>query len=335
MKLLFLNSRQVSQLMNVRECIEVVTGALKEFSAKKVVQPLRMAMWLPSRTGLLGLMPAASEATSTMAAKIISVFPQNRQRGFESHQGVVILFETESGKPLGIFHAGGITAIRTAAASGLATKLLSRSDASSLALLGSGLQAQTHLAAMLAVRPIKTVRVWSRNLEHAAHFAALQSKQSSVEVIAVSTPQEAVTKSDVICTITASTTPVLSGEWLQPGTHVNAVGACTRNARELDSTAMARARIFTDSRESLLNESGDFLIAKDEKRIDDMHLVGEIGDLLLGQIAGRQSAQDITVFESLGIAAEDLASAAFLYDKAVKTGTGTWLDLEGDSDAAS
>lgn len=328
MKVLILNRSQVHELLPMRECIDLMESALRELAQDGVVLPLRQAVFVPDRSGLLGLMPAISMNRKVMAAKIISVFPQNKQRGLESHQGVVLLFDATDGRMLSIADAGSITAIRTAAVSGLATRLLARPDASRLAILGSGLQARVHLEAMLAARNITEVHVWSRSANNADEFARAESDHLRIPVKAARTAQEAVANADVICTVTSSTTPVLHGEWIAPGAHINAVGACTPNARELDSRAIANARLFVDRRESTLKESGDFLIPKQEGFITDAHILGEIGDLLLNRCAGRTSPTEITLFKSLGIAIEDLASAGFLYDRATATGGGTWLDLE-------
>lgn len=325
---MILTRSQVHRLMPVRDCVEIMAGALSELAQGRTILPLRQVVPLTDRSGLLGLMPVISEDTARMAAKIISVFPQNKQRGLESHQGVVLLFDARQGPLLAITEAGSVTAIRTAAVSGLATQLLARTDASRLAVLGSGLEAQTHLQAMMAVRKIEHVRVWSRTPGNAETFARTESMRHQVRIDAASSVRDAVEKADVICTVTASNSPVLEADWIAPGTHINAVGACTPNARELDSRAVASARLFVDRRESTLKESGDFLFPKQEGLINDDHILGELGDLLTGRLAGRISSNDITLFKSLGIAIEDLAAVSFLYDKASASGEGTWLDME-------
>jgi ornithine cyclodeaminase len=328
MKTLILTRSQVHRLLPVRECIDIMADALRELGQGRMILPLRQVVPLTDRSGLLGLMPAISEDSARMAAKIISVFPQNRQQGLESHQGVVLLFDAKQGHLLAIAEAGSVTAIRTAAVSGLATQLLARSDARQLAILGSGLEAQMHLEAMMAVRKIEHVRVWSRTLSNAETFARIESDRHQICIDVATSARGAVAKADVICTVTASNSPVLEADWIAPGTHINAVGACTPNARELDSRTVASARLFVDRRESTLKESGDFLIPKQEGLINDDHILGELGDLLLGRTTGRTSSKDLTVFKSLGIAIEDLAAANLLYNKATATGDGTWLDLE-------
>jgi len=245
-----------------------------------------------------------------------------------------MLFGVEHGEPLAILDATAITAIRTAAASGAATDALAKSDAGDLALVGSGAQARTHLAAMQAVRKLRRVRVWSRTRANAERFAHEESDRSGVVIEVSETAAEAVRDADIVCTTTAAREPVLLGEWLAPGVHVNAVGACFSTSRELDSEAVRRARFFTDCRESCLNEAGDFLIPRKEGVIEDSHLLGELGDVFLGKVPGRVSHDDVTIFESLGIAIEDLASAHFIQGRAVETGAGTWLEWGGPTAGA-
>jgi ornithine cyclodeaminase len=207
--------------------------------------------------------------------------------------------------------------------SGVATRALAREDAGDLAILGSGVQAVTHLAAMRAVRPLRRVRVWSRDRGNAERFAA--ASPIAVEVMA--TPRAAVAGADLICTTTAARTPILEGAWLTPGAHINAVGACFATARELDTAAVARARLIVDRRESTLAESGDFLLAKADGAIGDDHIAGELGDVLLGSVAGRRAGDELTLFKSLGIAVEDLAAAHHIYTQALATGAGASVPL--------
>lgn len=332
MNVRILNPRDVEALLTMKECIDLMAGALKAQSAGDVVLPLRNMVWLPDRTGLLGLMPGYLGEPKSFGLKVVSVFPGNHDRGLPSHQGVVMLFDVAHGHPLGIFDADAITAIRTAAASGAATRPLAREDAGDLAILGSGTQARTHLEAMRAVRRLRRVRVWSRNPANAAAFAARESQRWGITVEPMATAEDAVRGADLICTTTSSKEPILRGEWIAPGAHVNAAGACFASWRELDTEAVRRARLFTDCRESCENEAGEFLIAKKEGAIDHAHLLGEVGEVLLGHIPGRRSPEEITIYESLGIAVEDLASAHFLLRRAAETDTGTvvdWTSAEG------
>src|SRR6185295_5028770 len=215
--------------------------------------------------------------------KVLTVVPDNYLHGEESHRGLVLLFEEERGGPLAILDASSITAIRTAAASAVATRALARQGAGDLAILGTGTQARTHLEAMRAVRPLRRVRVWSRNPESARRFAEREGVEPAASV------REAVQGADLICTVTAASEPVLAGEWIAPGAHINAVGACTATTRELDAAAVARSRLYTDRRESAMAEAGEFLLARGEGAVTDAHLLGELGDVLEGKIPGRRS----------------------------------------------
>lgn len=326
---LLLSKSQVESLLPMDECIEVVEGALATLAQGSSVQPLRSATWLPDRSGLLGTMPGmAGGEPPTLGIKVVTVFPGNHpapessEPALPSHQGVVLVFDARKGNLIAILDAESVTAIRTAAASAVATRLLAREDASILALLGSGVQATTHLEAMRAVRPVTEVRVWSRTPAHARAFAETASSQHGLPVTAVGSAREAVDAADLVCTVTGSAEPVLEGNWLAPGSHINAVGACTPQARELDTRAVVRSRLYTDRRASLFVEAGDFRMPKADRMITDEHLVGEIGDLILGRISGRESDSEITLFKSLGIAVEDLASAEHVIRKARAAGVG-------------
>jgi len=286
-------------------------------------------MFLPDQSGLLGLMPGYLGDPRSFGLKVVAVMPGNHGTPYDSHQGVVMLFGVEHGEPLAILDASAITAIRTAAASAAATDVLARSDAGDLALLGSGVQARTHLAAMKTVRPLRRVRVWSRNRANAERFASKEAKAAGVPIEVAETAEAAVKGADLVCTTTSSREPVLQGAWLAAGAHVNAVGACFPNAREVDTEAVRRARLYTDCRESCLKEAGDFILPRNEGAIDDGHLVGEVGDVFLGRIPGRRSPNEITLYESLGVAVEDLAAAHAIHRRARETGAGTWLEWGG------
>jgi len=332
MPLLFLNRRDVEDLLPLGECIERMADILAALARGEASQPLRSLFWLPGepRRNLMAWMPSERSGPpgqEALAMKVLTLFPGNHARGLDSHLGFVLLFDGQSGEPLAILDASSVTGIRTAAASALATRLLAREDAADLALLGSGVQAQNHLAALKEVRPVKRVRVWSRDLERGKRFAAAASARHGLPVEAVASAEAAVSGADLICTVTASREPVLRGEWIAPGAHVNAVGACTPTARELDTAAVVRARFFGDRRESVLKEAGDFLLPMNEGSIAEDHLLGDFGDLLLGRIQGRLAPDDVTVFESLGIAVEDLASAQHVYAKALVAGRGVKLEL--------
>ncbi|MGQ0570848.1 MAG: ornithine cyclodeaminase family protein, partial [Armatimonadota bacterium] len=303
--------------------------ALQALAAGEALMPLRSIMWLPERVGALGMMPAYLGEAGVLGLKVISVFPGNHGTEFDAHQGAVMLFDAKNGRPLAVIDATSITAIRTAAVSGVATRLLAREDAGDLALIGSGTQARTHLEAMRLARPLRRVRVWSRHRQHAAAFAEREGRRHGVGIEAVATAQQAVAGADLICTTTSSAEPVLQGEWIAPSAHINAVGSSVPFARELDTAAVVRSRLFVDRRESTINEAGDFLFPKKEGAIGDDHIRGEIGEVLLGRLPGRSSRDEITLFKSLGLAIEDLASAHHIYTKAVEKGLGAQVELGG------
>jgi alanine dehydrogenase len=328
---LLLSGHDVRALLPMNECIGVMEGALRSVTDGSSVLPLRTVMRLDGTPNAFAAMPAVvgKGAGASLGAKIITVFPGNDATPYDSHIGVVLLFDAEHGKLLAIADASSITAIRTAAVSGLATRLLAREDAKELALLGAGVLAMHHLDAVRCVRDIKRVRVWSRSGDRAREFAARARKQGDVEIVVAGAAREAVEGADVICTITGSRTPVLEGAWLTPGAHVNAVGASLPASRELDTAAVVRSRLFVDRRESTLNEAGDFLFPRAEGAITDAHILGELGDLLAGSVRGRVNRDDVTLFKSLGLAVEDVAALRHIHTKALATGAGARVAIGG------
>lgn len=329
MKVLFVNEAGVKKLLPMDVCVGLMRDALATFALGEAVLPLRTLMRLPDGSGLLGVMPGYLGSPRSFGLKVVSVMPGNHGTGYDSHQGVVMLFGLVHGEPLAILDATAITAIRTAAASGAATDALARRDAGDLALIGSGAQARTHLAAMRTVRKLRRVRVWSRSRANAERFAREEGPSAGFTIEVTASAEDAVRGADLICTTTAAKEPVLRGAWLSPGTHVNAVGSCFPAARELDTEAVRRARFYTDCLESCLHEAGDFLIPRAEGAITDAHLLGELGEVLLGRVPGRVSPDDITIYESLGIAIEDLAAAHHIHRCAMESGAGTWLEWGG------
>jgi ornithine cyclodeaminase/alanine dehydrogenase-like protein (mu-crystallin family) len=329
MKTLLVTQAEVPKLLPMNECIEVMASTMAELARGETILPLRSILWLPGRVGALGLMPGALLPEGVLGLKAITLFPGNEGTPIDTHQGAVLLFESERGRLLAVIDATSVTAIRTAAVSGVATRVLAREEAGDLAILGAGVQARTHLEAMRCVRRIRRVRVASRRFESARAFADRESNRQGIAVEAVPTVRDAVLDADLICTTTSSRDPILAGDWIAPGAHVNAVGSSIPAARELDSAAVARARLYADRRESVLNEAGDFLIAKAEGAVAENHIVAEIGEVLIGKAPGRRSSDEITLFKSLGLAVEDVASARHIYEKASRTGLGMSLDFGG------
>jgi ornithine cyclodeaminase len=310
----FIDREEVSRRLTYDLCIPIVRKAMIALSKGETKQLLRSLITL-SEGRILGIMPGALGAHATFGAKLISVFHDNFARGMPSHQGLVILFDPQTGGPVCVVDAGAVTAIRTAAASAVATDALARKDARRLALLGYGEQAGTHARAIGKVRHLESIVVWGRSQERAEAFADRMQTELAVPVIAAASVLEAVAEADVICTVTPSTEPILKGAWVRPGTHVNVVGSGYAGPVEVDNDLVVRSRFIADSREGVLQQGAEFLRAKAAGLIGDDHVVGEIGQVLSGKIEGRRSEEEITVYKSLGHVVQDLASAWVLYSQ--------------------
>jgi len=328
MKVLVLNHGAIEKLLLVSACIDEMEAVLISLARNQAYNPLRMIVSPPAAKGIMALMPAYVEGEpAAFGLKAIGVFHHNRALGKDSHQGVVCLFNGETGEPLAFMNASAITAIRTAAVSGVATRILARADAAQLVIIGSGVQAYSHLAAMSLVRNIKRVRVASRNRDNAEKFAAAMSAQYSFPIEAVNHIEAAVRGADLIVTVTSSQHPVIRREWISDGAHLNAVGSSVPTSREIDAATVAAAKLFVDRRESALNEAGDYILAVKEGVISPSHIQAEIGEVLIGEKPGRRSPSEITLFKSLGLAVEDLASAKYLYRRALELKEGSWVEF--------
>lgn len=328
MKILILTHSDVEQLLPMSECIAVMEEALSSLARGEMHQPLRMVVKPPEAAGVIAMMPAyRSGADPVFGLKAICVFPGNPEKGKDSHQGGVLLFSGDTGEPLAMMNASAITAIRTAAVSAVATRVLARADACDLAIIGAGVQARSHLAALSCVRQLKRARIASRTFDHAQKLVAEEQKHFSFPISAVADVRAAVTDADLVVTATTSREPVLQRYWIAPGAHINAVGTYSPRAREVDTATMLAAKIFVDRRESALNEAGDYLIAADEGAIGPDHIRAELGEVLIGAAPGRTTGDEITLFKSLGLAIEDLAAAAYLYQKAQQNNCGAWVEF--------
>ena len=331
-RLLFLNQSDVARFLPMDECIEAMADAFRGLAEGEALLPLRQITELPDDLGLVLTMPSYLGTIGAAGVKVLTVYPRNEGTPIDAHQGLVVLFEAERGRPVAVADASEVTAIRTAAVSGLATRLLAREDARELAIVGSGKQARTHLEAIRSVRPIERVRVWSRTAERARSFAAHATQRFGLPVEAAGSAEEAVRGADIICTVTSSSDPVVRGAWVEDGTHLNAVGYAGPKGRELDADAVARSRLIVDRRAAALAESGDVLLAIADGAIDEGHIAAELADVVAGRVAGRISPQEITLFESLGLAIEDLAAAHHVYRRAVERGGGTAVTLREGGD---
>jgi ornithine cyclodeaminase len=319
MQVLVVSEHEVESILTMRECIEVMEQTLISLARGEVHQPLRNVIRAPGAPGFLGLMPSyRGGATPLYALKEVCVFPGNPARGLDTHLGAVLLHSGETGQLLAVINASAITAIRTAAVSAVATRSLARKDATKLAIIGAGVQARSHLEAIPLVRKIESIDVFSRTREKVAQLPGCAVAE---------TVEDAVRDADIIVTATSSKEPVLRREWIKRGAHINAVGSSIANARELDSATMAASSLFVDRRESTINESGDYLFALREGVIKDDHIRAEIGEVLIGAAPGRTSNDEITLFKSLGLAVEDLAAAAFIYENVKRSGGGKFVDF--------
>jgi ornithine cyclodeaminase len=331
--MLILSQQDVEQLLPMERCIDLMSHTLSALARGETILPLRTILVIPE--GAFAVMPAYLAKPATIGAKIITVFPKNHGTEYDSHQGAVLLFDPDNGSLAALMDATSVTTIRTAAVSGVATRTLARKDASSLAILGAGVQGHSHLEAMCAVRPIKSLRVWSRNRAHGEELARVGRERFGLDANVFDDASAAVRDAHIVCTCTSSNQPVLEGKWLSPGAHVNAVGASQPHAQEIDSAVVVRSRLYADRRESALKEPGDILIPLQNGDITPDHIVGEVGEVLIGRAPGRASDDEITLFKSLGLAIEDLASASHVYAEAVRTNTGVRVEIGGKRHAAT
>lgn len=309
--MLIVEHKDVLALLDAGSCTTLMEQTLADLERGSGLQYLRGVTPLPSHD-ILGFMPAYL-GEDFFGAKVITVFHGNQAQGLPSHQGTVLLFDSPHGSLQALVDGGAITQVRTGAVSAVATKHLSRPDARHLALLGCGAQAVSHLEAIRQVRALEKVTVWDISAERSADFARRMSTQTGLMVQACSNVQDTVSDADIICTLTPSVTPILEGAWVKPGAHINAVGACRAMDRELSSDVVVKSKLYCDAMESILAEGGDFLIPKGEGLVDDSHIKGSLGQVIVGTCPGRESADEITLFEALGLAIEDVAAAKAVY----------------------
>ncbi|WEK02606.1 MAG: ornithine cyclodeaminase family protein [Candidatus Sphingomonas phytovorans] len=303
---------EVRERLTYPICIPIVREAMLAFSTGETRQLLRSI--IPLAEGrLFGIMPGALAGDGPFGAKLISVFAGNAAKGRQSHQGVIVIFDPDSGEPVCIAHAGEVTAIRTAAASAVATDVLARADARTLAILGTGEQAATHIRAIATVRPIERVLVWGRSAGRAADVAQSMAAETGIDISEVDEVRAAVAEADIVCTVSGAVEPILHGAWVRPGTHLNLVGSSYAGPVEVDHDLVVRSRFIVDSREGVLAQGAEFLKAKAAGLIGDEHIVAEIGEVLAGRVEGRRSAEEITAYKSLGHVVQDLASVWALY----------------------
>ena len=322
MSLIFINAEETRRLLPMDQCIEVMEPAMIAATSGSMYIPPRTLFQLQDDSGFFAVMPGASRELDAYGAKVVSYHPANSAKGLPAIQGFVAVFDHQTGQPRAIMDGGVITNIRTAAASGLATRLLARPEAGSCGIFGAGALADVHLQAMCSVRPLEECIIWARRRDQAEALAEKHAARSGVAVRATGDPAET-GACDIVCTTTASPKPVLQGNWVKPGAHINLVGAHTINSRESDTYLIEKSKIYVDLIESTLNEGGDVMIPVREGAINPEHIIGEIGQLLTGDISGRTNDRQITVYNSLGITSQDLYAARHVMEKALEQGAGT------------
>jgi ornithine cyclodeaminase/alanine dehydrogenase-like protein (mu-crystallin family) len=322
-----LSAEDVWALLPMRDCIELMASTLSALDRGELTQLQRVTVPpTPGATGVMALLAAhRREPSMAFGLKAVCVFSDNPSRGLDPHQGLALLFDGETGEPRCLADASAVTALRTAAVSGLATRALARPEASIVAVIGAGGQALPHLQAIAAVRPIHVANVWSRSLAHSQSLAAAADVPFAVEPAA--TVKDAVRDADIVVTLTPSERPVLEREWLADGVHVNAIGAVTPHQRELDVATIRAASLFVDGRDAVLRNGGDVKAAIDDGVVEPGHIHAELGEVVRGRRPGRTRSEELTVFKSVGLAAEDLAVIAELDDRAPAVGAGSLISL--------
>ena len=322
-----LTEQQVHSLLPMPDLIAAMESALAKFSAREVLQPVRSVLTVGPTKAYFGLMPAYVPSPASLGAKLVTVFGENHKRDLPSHLATILLLDPETGALQAIMDGRYITEARTAAVSAVSTRFLAKADAATLAIIGSGVQARSHLEAYQLVRQLKEVRIWSPKPRSREQFVEDMGGHVPIPIVACGSAEAAVRGADLIVLVTSSPTPVIDDAWVSKGAHVVGVGACRPNQQEMPPALVARSRLYVDSKAAALVESGDVVMNVAAKLFDESHIRGEIGELVLGRVAGRASADDITVFKSLGMAVEDVVAADLVFRRASESGAGTELTL--------
>jgi ornithine cyclodeaminase len=322
-----LTEDHVKSLLSMTELVAAMEAAVARFSAGEVLQPVRTVLTVGPTRAYFGVMPAYIEQPPRLGAKLVTVFNENHARGLPSHLATIVLLDAETGALVALMDGRYITESRTAAVSAVSVRHLARAEASTMAIIGSGVQARSHLEAYAAVRTLRSVRVWSPNERSRARFVEEMSGHVGARIDDCPSAEHAVAGADLVVLVTSSPTPVIEDSWIAPGAHVVSVGACRPEQREMSPRLVKQSRLFVDSRAAALVESGDVVMGIREQHFDAGHIAGELGELVLGRVAGRQHDEQITIFKSLGMAVEDVVSADLVLRKALETGAGTELTL--------
>jgi alanine dehydrogenase len=317
---LLLTEEHVKSVLPMSDLIAAMESALAHFSSGDVQQPVRTVLTIGPQRAWWGLMPAYVKDPPTMGAKLVTVFNANTQRALPTHLATIVLFDPDTGALQALMDGRFITEARTAAVSAVSVRYLARPDSGTLAIIGSGVQARSHLEAYAAVRHLHDVRVWSPNAARRDRFVDEMQPHAGVPLHATPTAEAAVRGADLVVLATSSPEPVVDVSWIEEGSHIVSVGACRPDQREMAPELVARGRLFVDSRQAALVESGDVVIGIAERRFGPDHLAGELGELVLGRVRGRQSDREITIFKSLGMAVEDVMTADLVYRRALERG---------------
>jgi ornithine cyclodeaminase len=324
---LLLTEHDVRALLPMADAIDAMEGALARFSAGEVQQPVRTVLTVGPTRAFFGLMPASIAEPAVLGAKLVTVFAANAARGLPSHLASIVLLDPETGALRALIDGRFITEVRTAAVSAVSVRHLARPEASKLAIVGSGVQARSHLEAIALVRPLASVRVWSPRVESRQRFVSDMEGRVAVPVVATESAEAAVRGADLVVLATSSEVPVVEQDWVGAGAHVVAVGACRPDQREMPAALVAGARLFVDSRDAALVEAGDIVQGIRDDAFEPRHIAGEIGDVVRGRVSGRRLPTEVTLFKSLGLAVEDVTTADLVYRRAVETGTGRVLSI--------
>jgi len=317
-----LSEQDVRTVLSMGDLIGAMEAALVRFSSRQVVQPLRTVIEVGLQKAFFGVMPAFIQDPPTLGTKVVSVFSSNSAVGLPTHLATIVLLDSMTGELLSVVDGRFITEARTAAVSALSVKLLARSDASKLAIIGSGVQARSHLEAIGLVRDLAAVRVWSPTADNRAAFAREMQPRTGAPIVVTSSARDAIHGADLVVLATASRDPIAKNEWIAAGAHICAVGACRPDQREMDTALVSRSRLFVDSRTGALAEAGDIVLPIAEGAFGETHIAGELGEVASGAVPGRTSPAEVTVFKSLGMAVEDIAAAHLAYVKAAERGLG-------------
>jgi alanine dehydrogenase len=324
--MLVLSESDVHRLLPMPDLIDLMQSALAQFSTGHVKQPLRSVIEVGAN-GFFGVMPAFVPAIAALGTKLVTVFGGNASRGLPTHLATILLLDARTGQLLALLDGRYITEARTAAVSAVSARLLARADAATLAIIGSGVQARSHLEALAHVRTLREVKVWSPTAPHREAFAREMRAATAAPVRAVGSAREAVASADLVALVSSAREPVVSSDWISDGAHICAVGACRPDQREMETALVRRARLYVDSRTGALAEAGDIVLPIREGAIAEHHVVGELGEVAAGIVRGRTTESEVTIFKSLGMAVEDVAAAHVAVARARELGIGSHLDV--------